>query len=55
MDQTKHIKKPSSKSRKEKQPSLTPLQKKMLLGPTMTDSQWEKYLELNPRARQWKI
>ncbi len=55
MDQIKNIKKPSVKRKKDKQISLTPLQKKLLEGPTITESQWKEYLEINPRARQWKI
>ncbi len=43
------IQKPTGKK------TLTPLQKKLLKGPAMSDKQWEEYKKLNKRMATWKI
>lgn len=34
---------------------LTPLQKKLLEGPTMTDEEFKEYKKVNKWMRKWKI
>jgi len=44
-----------NKLHKSPKKKLSSLQKKLLEGPVMTDAQWKKYLEENPRAGKWKV
>lgn len=55
MENTTGKKKTALKSEKKKESKITPLQKKLLNGPVMSDPQWKEYLEVNPRAQKWKI
>ena len=39
----------------EKKKQLTPLQKKLLEGPTMTDEEFKEFKKNNKWMRKWKI